>query len=92
MSDFVGDRFKDLVASYLLALPTARLFLVVNWIFENKLKLQSQNDKTYYVSSGRGLLPKLLDKLGFKHKPWRGGCIRIVSGSFFINGEWIHIG
>lgn len=96
------DVFKKAVQSKLLALPLAGLARVVDYILEVHVTLSCAKNKpdspyTYYTISDQDYkLSPLLDVLGVQYSRrldrLAGGVVNITYGSFYINGEWIHIG
>lgn len=87
--------FKKACLKYLLTQPRAERFNLINYVFANYAKLSQHKDGRYTFSDYYNVLRPLLDSVGVKYLTYncrKASIARIIQGSFYINGQWLHIG
>ena len=90
------SRFKEALRVHLLKSDQRELGAMLTYIFENHLTLSRKpqyNQIVYTVCDKRKIVSGICDKLGFIYRRCKANdAIVIKSGSFYVHGEWIHIG
>ena len=92
----LNSEFKSSLLHKISTLPKNRLARVIDYIFEGYRGLRNagENRPTPYwtVFDHTGLISKCLDSMDFKYTELKNSLLNVTYGSFYINGEWIHIG
>lgn len=89
---------KQKLKNYLLNLEVTEIFEIVNYIFSNKTKLSKgyftneNNTYRYTFSDLRNIICPFLNKLNFKFTDVNKTAYKLLTGSFYVNNNWIHIG
>lgn len=90
------DVLKNKIREYLLNRGKTNAFYLLTCILQKHLSIvedKRKNEKyVYYICDNRNLIRSLFDILGFKYNYYPSrSVVRIISGTFFVNGEWIRI-
>lgn len=83
---------KKKALSKILSKNKKEIFETLTYILNRHRKLSSYGKGSRFLSDKYGYMAAILDSLGFKYNKLRSDDLLIKSGSFYINGSWVHIG
>lgn len=97
------EQLKREIVLFFKIKNNTKLFVTLTYLLNKHYKLtmkclnKEQTSFQYILSDGNGIFDMIFKELNFKYvevprKYDRAKVLRITQGSFFINGQWVHVG